>query len=71
MKFAGDKALKADVAKLDDSKVPDDITEINNVSYIDDDLPGHMLDVYLHKDGTKSQSSSIYTAADLYLKIRR
>ena len=53
MKFAGDKALKADVAKLDTSKVPDDITEINDVSYIDDNLPGHMLDVYLHKDGTK------------------
>ncbi|MBO4636879.1 MAG: alpha/beta hydrolase [Clostridiales bacterium] len=53
MKIAGDKALKTDVGRLDLSKLPSEVTEINDVSYIDDELPGHKMDIYLKRDGTK------------------
>ena len=53
MKMAGDKALKVDVGKLDLSRLPEEVTEINDISYIEDDLPGHRMDIYIRKDGTK------------------
>lgn len=53
MKYAGDKALKIDVGKLDLSRLPEEVTEISDISYSDDDLPGHRIDVYIRKDGTK------------------
>ena len=51
MKYAGDKALKTDLARLDLSRLPEEVTEIIDVSYIDDEDPGHKFDVYLMQDG--------------------
>ena len=51
MKYAGDKALKTDLARLDLSRLPEEVTEIIDVSYIDDEDPGHKFDVYLKQDG--------------------
>ena len=53
MKKAGEKALKTDLAKIDPSRLPEGITEINDIPYIKDSLSGHTLDVYLRRDGTK------------------
>ena len=53
MKKAGDKALKVDVGKLDLTRLPEEVTEINDISYMEDDLPGHKLDIYIRKDGKK------------------
>lgn len=51
--MAGDKALKIDVGKLDLSRLPEEVTETGDISYIEDGLPGHKMDIYLRKDGTK------------------
>ena len=40
MKKAGDAALKSDVGKLDLTRLVKDVTEINDVSYVDDNDPG-------------------------------
>lgn len=53
MKMAGDKALTIDVGKLDLSRLPEEVTEISDISYLDDDQPGHKIDVYVRRDGTK------------------
>ncbi len=53
MKKAGDAALKSDVGRLDLTRLVKDVTEINDVSYIDDNDPGHKMDVYIKKDGKK------------------
>ena len=53
MKYAGDKALKTDLARLDLKYLPEEITEIKDVSYLADEDPGHMLDIYVRKDGEK------------------
>ena len=53
MKMAGDKALKVDVGKLDLSRLPEEVTEIFDISYLEDDLPGHRMDIFIRKDGTK------------------
>lgn len=53
MKMAGDKALTIDVGKLDLSRLPEEVTEISDISYSDDDQPGHKIDVYVRRDGTK------------------
>ena len=53
MKMAGDKALKIDVGKLDLARLPEEVTEINDISYIEDGLPGHTMDIYIRKDGAK------------------
>ncbi|MBO4680974.1 MAG: alpha/beta hydrolase [Clostridiales bacterium] len=53
MKKAGDAALKSDVGRLDDTRLVKDVTEIKDLSYADDDDPGHKMDVYIRKDGTK------------------
>ena len=53
MKKAGEKALKADLAKIDPSRLPEGITEIKDIPYIKDGLSGHTLDVYLREDGPK------------------
>ena len=53
MKMAGDKALTIDVGKLDLSRLPEEVTEISDISYSDDDQPGHKIDVYVRMDGTK------------------
>lgn len=51
--MAGDKALTIDVGKLDLSRLPEEVTEISDISYSDDDQPGHKIDVYVRMDGTK------------------
>ena len=53
MKKAGDAALKSDVGKLDLTRLVKDVTEINDVSYVDDNDPGHKMDVYIKNDGKK------------------
>lgn len=53
MKKISDKALKIDLAKIDLSRLIEGITEIKDISYAEDDLTGHKLDVYIRKDGTK------------------
>ena len=53
MKMAGDKALKVDVGKLDLSRLPEEVTEIFDISYSEDDLPGHRMDIFIRRDGTK------------------
>ena len=53
MKKSGDIALKTDVGKLDLSRLPEEVTEIKDVSYVDDNEPGHMLDIFVRMDGTK------------------
>ena len=53
MKKAGDIALKSDVGRLDLTRLVKDVTEIKDVSYADDDDPGHKMDIYIKKDGTK------------------
>ena len=52
MKVKGIKAYAKDVARLDHSKKDPDIKEVFDVSYIEDEDPWHMLDVYFKKDGT-------------------
>ena len=52
MKVKGIKAYAKDVARLDHSKKDPDINEVFDVSYIEDEDPWHMLDVYFKKDGT-------------------
>ncbi len=53
MKMAGDKALKVDVGKLDLSRLPEKVTEISDISYMEDGLPGHKMDIYIRKDRTR------------------
>ena len=53
MKKAGNAALKSDVGRLDLTRLVKDVTEINDVSYANDIDPGHKMDVYVKKDGTK------------------
>lgn len=53
MKKAGDKALEIDVGKLDLNRLPEDVTEIRDISYVNDGLEGHKIDVYLRKNGKK------------------
>ena len=53
MKKSGEIALKTDVGKLDLARLPEEITEIKDISYIDDNDPGHTLDIYVRKDGSK------------------
>ena len=53
MKKSGDIALKTDVGKLDLSRLPEEVTEIKDVSYVDDNEPGHKLDIFVRMDGTK------------------
>lgn len=53
MKKIGETALKTDLAKIDPSRVPEDISEINDIPYEDDGLSGHTLDVYIRRDGTR------------------
>jgi len=53
MKKSGEIALKTDVGKLDLSRLPKEVTEIKDVSYIEDNDPGHTMDIYIRKDGTK------------------
>ncbi|MEE3409210.1 MAG: alpha/beta hydrolase [Erysipelotrichaceae bacterium] len=53
MKKSGEKALKVDLAKIDPSRLPENITEIKDIPYIKDGLSGHTFDAYVCKDGTK------------------
>ena len=53
MKKSGEKALKVDLAKIDPSRLPENITEIKDIPYIKDGLSGHTFDAYVRKDGTK------------------
>ncbi len=53
VKKIGEKALKVDVAKLDPSRLPGNITEISDTDYAGDGLSGHKMDVFFRKDGTK------------------
>ena len=53
MKKSGEIALKTDVGKLDLARLPKEVTEIKDVSYIDDNDPAHKMDIYLRKDGSK------------------
>ena len=53
MKKSGEIALKTDVGKLDLARLPEEVTEIKDVSYVDDNDPGHKMDIYVRKDGTK------------------
>ena len=53
MKKSGEIALKTDVGKLDLARLPEEVTEIKDISYIDDNDPGHMMDIYVRKDGSK------------------
>ena len=48
-----DNILKSDIAKIDVSRLYDDVTEIFDASYVDDNLSGHKYDVYYKKDGNK------------------
>ena len=50
MKVKGIKAYAKDVARLDHSKKDPDINEVFDVSYIEDEDPWHMLDVYLKSE---------------------
>lgn len=53
MKKSGEIALKTDVGKLDLTRLPEEVTEIKDVSCIDDNDPGHKMDIYIRKDGSK------------------
>ena len=53
MKKSGDIALKTDVGKLDLSRLPEEVTEIKDISYADDNDPGHKLDIFVRMDGSK------------------
>ena len=53
MKKSGEIALKTDVGKLDLTRLPEEVTEIKDVSYIDDNDPGHKMDIYIRNDGSK------------------
>lgn len=53
MKKSGDIALKTDVGKLDLSHLPEEVTEIRDVSYLSDDNTGHKMDIYVRRDGSK------------------
>ena len=53
MKKSGDIALKTDVGKLDLSRLPEDVTEIKDISYADDNDPGHKLDIFVRMDASK------------------
>lgn len=53
MKKSGDIALKTDVGKLDLSRLPEGVTEIKDISYADDNDPGHKLDIFVRMDGSK------------------
>ena len=53
MKKSGEIALKTDVGKLDLARLPEEVTEIKDISYIDDNDPGHTMDIYVRKDGSK------------------
>ena len=53
VKLSGDKALKYDVGRLDVTKVPEEVTEIKDIPYLEDGIPGHTIDIYLKEDGIK------------------
>lgn len=48
-----DKILQADVAKIDTSRLHNDVTEVFDAPYIDDNFSGHTYDVFYRKDGNK------------------
>lgn len=52
MKVKGIKAYAKDLNRLDLTKKDPDIFEVFDVSYIEDEDPWHMLDVYFKKDGS-------------------
>ena len=54
MKKSGEIALKTDVGKLDLARLPEEVTEIKDVSYVDDNDPGHKMDIYVRKDWNRS-----------------
>ena len=51
MKKSGDIALKTDVGKLDLSRLPEEVTEIKDISYAGDNEQGHKMDVFVRRDG--------------------
>ncbi len=51
MKVKGIKAYAKDLGRLDYSKKDPDVFEVFDVSYIEDEDPWHMLDVYYMRDG--------------------
>ena len=53
MKKSGEIALKTDVGKLDLSRLPEEVTEIKDISYAGDNEPGHKMDVFVRRDGTQ------------------
>ena len=53
MKKSGEIALKTDVGKLVLARLPEEVTEIKDISYIDDNAAGHEMDIYVRKDGSK------------------
>ena len=53
MKKSGDIALKTDVGKLDLSRLPEDVTEIKDINYVEDYEPGHQLDIFVRRDGVQ------------------
>ena len=50
MKMSSEKAYKKDLERIDLSKKDENISEIKNISYIDDNLIEHKLDIYYRKD---------------------
>ncbi|MBE7068945.1 MAG: alpha/beta hydrolase [Ruminococcaceae bacterium] len=51
VKKIGNSAIKSDVGRLDLTRLVKDVTEINDISYADDNDPGHKIDIYIKKDG--------------------
>lgn len=50
MKIRSEKAYKKDLERIDLSKKDENISEIKDISYIDDNLIEHKLDIYYKKD---------------------
>lgn len=50
MKMSSEKAYKKDLERIDLSKKDENISEIKDISYIDDNLIEHKLDIYYRKD---------------------
>ncbi|MCR4671329.1 MAG: alpha/beta hydrolase fold domain-containing protein [Saccharofermentans sp.] len=51
MKISGEKAYPKDLARIDLSQISGDIREVKDVSYSDDGIPEHKLDIYYADDG--------------------
>ena len=70
MKKAGEKALKADLAKIDPSRLPEGITEIKDIPYIKDSVL-HLYNLGIHEVNINCVFENVWKEGDDYLFLNQ